>query len=454
MTVFFIFACLLVIAALAAIVPSALRTNDVDSDAGQQELNQLDTNVNIARERRASLQDALENGTIDQATFDTEINDLANALAVDLEAQRGKQESSRSALVVAGLIALFLPVASGALYLHLGTPGGVNTSAMHQQALAEQQKTQSEAPPALTELLPNLEKKLEANPDDRDGWKLLGKSYLSLGEFGNAKRALLKAYELDKNDPDLLSQLAETSAMEREGDLSGEASEYLDAALTINPGHQQSLWLKAIADQQAGNHETAIERFEALRASVPGNTEAQTSIDELIAQSKDALSIVDLTAPKTEAPEKNESSEQSDSTNTTNSSATADASKTESGSETDNAANTTASLTVTVDLAEHVKAEVSPNDAVFIFARASSGPPMPLAVSRHTVSELPVNVILDDGMAMLPNMTLSQFPNVTVGARVSKSGNAIAQPGDWFTEATNVNVTNAPELTLIIDQQK
>ena len=410
MTLFFVFACLLVVAALAAIIPSALRAHDAQDNVSRHELDQLETNITIAKERRRALQDALANGAIDQPTYDNELADLENALATDLSETEKRRESSRSGLVIAAIVAVFLPVASGALYLHLGTPKGVDAEAMHNQALvAQQQEQQSNTTPALTELLPNLEKKLEANPDDREGWKLLGKSYLTIGEFANAKRALTRAYDLDKADPDMLAQLAEATAMERGGDLSGDASELLDNALAINPEHKQSLWLKAIASQQAGNHEDAMTRFEALRTGVAGNAEALASIDEMMNQSKQALGI-DITSA--------------------------------------------ASLSVRVDLAEHVKAEVAQTDSVFIFARASSGPPMPLAVSRHLVSDLPITVVLDDTMAMIPAMTLSKFPSVTVGARISKSGDAIAKPGDWFNEQTDVDVANTDELSLVIDQQK
>lgn len=439
MTLFFILACLLVVAALATILPSALKSGHAQGKANEQELNQLDTNIKIAKERRSNLQRSLNDGAIDQATFDTELADLENALATDLAAEQNHQETSRSGMVAAGLIALFVPIASGVLYLHLGTPNAVDTDIMHQQALAAQQQQQEQpnTPAALTELLPNLEKKLEANPEDRDGWKLLGKSYLTIGEFSNAKRALMRAYNLNKEDPEVLAQLAEATAMDRGGDLSGKAGEYLDAALAIDPEHQQSLWLKAIASQQAGKHEEAITRFEALRAGVSGNASAQTSIDEMLNQSKQALGMsVEL------AGSRNEQANQS-AGDTANSAASQSAEDSEG-----------ASLTVTVSLADNATADAKPTDSVFIFARASNGPPMPLAVSRHVVSELPITVVLDDSMAMIPAMTLGTFPSVTVGARVSKSGNAIAQPGDWSVELNDVVVADTDELSLIIDQQK
>jgi cytochrome c-type biogenesis protein CcmH len=83
-----------------------------------------------------------------------------------------------------------------------------------------------------------------------------------------------------------------------------------------------------------------------------------------------------------------------------------------------------------VTLAAAVAAKASPEDTVFIFARAAEGPRMPLAIKRVQVKDLPIEFKLDDSMAMQPQMRLSAFPKVVVGARVSKKGDAIAQPGD------------------------
>jgi cytochrome c-type biogenesis protein CcmH len=74
--------------------------------------------------------------------------------------------------------------------------------------------------------------------------------------------------------------------------------------------------------------------------------------------------------------------------------------------------------------------KASPEDSVFIFARAAEGPRMPLAALRKQVKDLPVTFKLDDSMGMTPQMKLSSFDKVVVGARISKSGNPIAQPGD------------------------
>lgn len=422
MTFFFIIAALLVASALAAVLPSALKGSP------RAELDQLETNIQIAKDRRIKLKNALATGTIDQTTYDTELDDLEHGLAHDLGAGQKQRLSSRGGLAITACIALFIPIASGALYLHLGTPDGIDSQAMHEQAVAARDQ-QTDKPPAIDEAIASLEKKLVEDPGNLDNWKLLGNTYLLTNDFSNAKRALESANELDDGkDPDVLAGLANASAMVDGGDLSGQPAEYIDQALAIDPNHVQSLWLKAIATQQAGQHEQAITRFETLRAGVIDNPDATANIDELIAVSRQALGI---------------SEESTTATPTSTDSPTTDAPSVQG-----------ASLSVTVSLANGVIDKVNASDSVFIFARASSGPPMPLAVSRHIVSDLPVTVVLDDTMAMMPAMTLSQFPSVTVGARVSKSGDAIAQPGDWFTEKTNVLPAETSELALTIDTQK
>jgi cytochrome c-type biogenesis protein CcmH len=89
---------------------------------------------------------------------------------------------------------------------------------------------------------------------------------------------------------------------------------------------------------------------------------------------------------------------------------------------------------------------------VFIFARAAQGPPMPLAIVRLQVKDLPVDVVLDDSMAMTPTMKLSSFPEVVVGARVSKSGNAIPASGDLQSISDALQTADAKAVSITIDQ--
>jgi cytochrome c-type biogenesis protein CcmH len=95
--------------------------------------------------------------------------------------------------------------------------------------------------------------------------------------------------------------------------------------------------------------------------------------------------------------------------------------------------------------------KLAPGDVLFVYAKAASGPPMPLAIQRMDAGKLPVAVTLTDGMGMLPSMKLSQFPQVVVGARVSKSGNAMPQSGDLQVLSPPIAVTTTTPIRLTID---
>ena len=216
--------------------------------------------------------------------------------------------------------------------------------------------------------------------------------------------------------------LAESIALQDGGNLIGEPQSLINDALAIEPENQRGRLLLGLSYQQSGQHEEAIELFEDLRASPLLNTQGVENITNMINQSLAAMG---------EQP---------------NEQATATAA---------NKAGETAgaSLQVSASLSDAAAADVKPEDSVFIFARATSGPPMPLAVVRLTVADLPVTVTLDDTQAMIPNMTLSTFPSVTVSVRVSASGEAIAQPGDWFGELTDVLTETPAELSVVVDKQ-
>jgi cytochrome c-type biogenesis protein CcmH len=114
------------------------------------------------------------------------------------------------------------------------------------------------------------------------------------------------------------------------------------------------------------------------------------------------------------------------------------------------AAGNGARVTGRVSLSPQLAAKAAPGDIVFIFARAAEGPRMPLAIQRKTVADLPIDFTLDDSMAMSPAMKLSNFPRVVVGARISKSGNAMPSPGDLSGQLSDVKV-GAEGLQIVID---
>ncbi len=432
MTIFFVFAALLVALCLLWLLQGLFREKNTNSS-------DLETvNVTLARERRATLDAALGDGSIDQATYDYEREQLEYDLAADLTLDDNRNTKQRGGHIAAAiLVAVFVPVAAGALYLQIGNPGAITQDRQLAQT-GEQQPASASTQngganpqaPALAQLLPQLEQRLEAEPDDLEGWRLLGRSYLSVREFEKARTAFANALALDESSTTTMAQLAESIAMTRNGDLSGEPMVLLERSQAIDPTHEHSLWLISIGRQQAGEHEAALQGFDQLTSISGDDPEALATIEQMRSQSLQALGQSGIRA----APEEPSASSDQDQAAPDNADVTA--------------------ISVTVSLSESALANADPTQSVFIYATATTGPPMPLAVSRHTVSELPLTVTLDSTMAMIPTMTLDSFDNVTVGARVSKTGNPIAQSGDWFSEMGDVDIQNVENVELVIDQQE
>lgn len=431
MTIFFICAALLVVLCLVWLLLGLFRKRD---DATDQEA----VNITLARERGDILKAALADGSIDQATYDYERQQLDYDLAADLVPD-GKQRSIKGSghITAAIIVAVFVPITSGALYLKLGNPAAITQDSNTTQQTASANNAQSgnaqnaQLPAPLAELLPQLEKRLEENPEDVQGWRLLGRSYLSIQNYPKAREALERAKALDETNVDTLTQLAESIAMSKGGDLSGEAMALLEQSIALNPQHEHTLWLRSIGKQQAGDHQEALLGFNLLMGLSQGNDDAIATIDQMRSRSIQALGANSVRQANQQASQTESSNESNDTT-------------TESASGN--------SISVNVSLGEEAVTAASADQSVFIYATATNGPPMPLAVSRLTVSQLPVTVVLDDSMAMIPTMKLSSFDEVTVGARVSASGNPIAQSGDWFSESGSININDTESVTLTIDQ--
>jgi len=426
MTIFFICAALLVAICLLWLLLGLFRDKQANTD-------QEAVNVTLAKERRATLDAALADGSIDQVTYDYEREQLAYDLAADLTLdEQGKTQRSGGHIVAAVLVCVFVPVAAGALYLQIGNPGAITQNRQTAQRTttpaagpnAQTVEADSQAP-ALATLLPQLQQRLEAAPDDIEGWRLLGRSYLSVSEFDKAREAFSRALTLDEDDTATLAQLAESIAMTRNGDLSGEPMQLLERSSAIDPAHEHSLWLLSIGRQQAGEHAAALQGFDLLASTAQDSPEALATIEQMRSQS---VQVLGQNAVRNANRENNDTAADS--------------------------AGAATSISIEVSLSDSAVVDADPAHAVFVYAKATTGPPMPLAVSRHVVSDFPMTVTLDSTMAMIPTMTLESFSNITVGARVSASGNPVAQSGDWFSELGNIDVENTDTVALLIDQQE
>jgi cytochrome c-type biogenesis protein CcmH len=233
--------------------------------------------------------------------------------------------------------------------------------------------------------------------------------------------------------------------------MAGEPAALITQALTLDPNNEHAIWLAAIAQQQIGDHDAALQGFNRLANMAQDNPQALSTIEEMRSRSIAAMAGLQQNDVDTPVPGDNKPTT-SPSANATGGSATSEQSPAQEAPAGDDATQDV-SVTVTVGLSDQAQAASTDDQVVFVYARATDGPPMPLAVSRLSVADLPTTITLDNSMAMIPTMTLSTFPSVTVGARVSASGEAIAQSGDWYTEATNIDPASTESIDLTIDVQ-
>jgi cytochrome c-type biogenesis protein CcmH len=287
----------------------------------------------------------------------------------------------------------------------------------------------------MEQAIAKLADKLKQNPDDAEGWTLLGRAYEATQRFEQARDALKHAYDLAKGDPDVAVAYAEALALSSPARrIEGEPRQILDTALKAAPDNQRGLWLLGISEYQGKQYDTAIATWKHLIAVLPKDSDIGPSVQQQIARAEAERDGKPL--PAEEPPEANAAA-----TDVAAATAPAPASASESG----------AQLHVEVALDPKLAGKLAPGDVLFVYAKAASGPPMPLAIQRMDAGKLPVTVTLTDGMGMLPSMKLSQFPQVVIGARVSKSGNAMPQSGDLQVLSQPIAVTTTTPIRLTID---
>ncbi len=293
--------------------------------------------------------------------------------------------------------------------LHIGPKGSGDASAQGGGANADGQSAPHTMNTAeIANMVDGLVAKLKKDPSNVEGWGMLARTYAALERFDEAVTTYRKALSMRPDDADLLADFADALAMVQGRKLDGEPAQAVAKALKIDPNNFKALSLAGTIAFEKQNFKEAADHWQRAVGRAPADNPA------LAQQVRSALAEARQRAGL--PPE-------------------AEASQAASP-----AAASGAHVTGTVTLADALKAQVSPEDTVFIFARAANGPKMPLAIVRKQVKDLPYTFSLDDSQAMSPQMKLSGFPEVIVGARVSRSGQAMPQAGDFAGQSAPVKV--------------
>ena len=385
---------LIAIAFLFILPPLWRKHANLDVDLDQR-------NIQIAQHRLAELKENLRSGGLSQKQYDEQLADLEQALSDDLDIQSKVNSVSTQSRWIIYVLVIALPLLAGTLYWTLGNYQAVSHSA--EMAIDTDAIKMAE----INKMVNGLAEKLKNNPGDAQGWLMLGRSYDVLEQHAQATEAFAHAYQLLGDQTEILLLYADALGYANDRSLIGKPSELIFKALALEPDNMKALWLGGMAKAQQGDAVTATRLWKKLESLLPPDSEYLQEIKGLLA--KLASESPDALAQSEAEPV---------------------------------AAVSSAAITVQVSLAPELIKSAAATDTVFVYAQALSGPKMPLAIVRKLVSDLPITVSLNDTMAMMPTMKLSNFSEVKLLARVSKSGNAMSQAGDLIGAINQVLLTD------------
>jgi cytochrome c-type biogenesis protein CcmH len=399
MTAFFIAGGLLLAAILALLLTPLLRRSQHAASGGTAELS-----LRVLREHLAELAQERAAARLDTAAFERERTELERRAIEDGAVADRNAAADRRRPWLAVAVALAVPLAAAGLYWQLGNPAamtGAPTKDSH--ALTPQQ---------IQTMAMQLAERLQDNPQDGQGWLMLARSYSVLRRYPESAAAFGRATSLLPADAGLLADYADTLAMAQGRRLTGEPENLIARALQVDPKHIKALALQGSVAFERQDFARAIADWEKVLALVPADSGVAKGMRNSIADARTRLGSGSAAPPPIAAG--------------------------------DGLAGPSVAGVISLDLSEQEQSSLSPTDTLFVFARAVDGPRMPLAMQRLSGAQLPVRFRLDDAMAMSPVAKLSAYKWVIVGARISRSGDALPKPGDWegFSEPVAVGSEN------------
>jgi len=424
---FVVGAAVLVVVALAWLLPPFLRR-----DAGARVRDRVQVNLGLLRDQLADLDAELARGAVSTEQYNEAKAELERRVLEESETEtRAVATPLRVRWMTAAVVGTVVPIGAVLLYLSVGDPGALDL-----QSFASTEGSKQPTQEDINTMLVRLAQRLEKDPQNADGWAMLARSYYVLKRYPEAVRAYEQLLKLVPHEPSVLVDYADALAMRDGRKITGKPLEYVQEALKLDPNQGKALAMAGTEAFDRNDFRTAVEYWEKLRALVPPDSEVGKDITASIAEARAKGGLGPAGPPPVAAAAPTPGFQQAPAKEAPAPATAADASATVQG---------------TVLLDPGIAARAAPTDTVFIFARASEGPRVPLAVLRLQAKDLPAKFVLDDSMAMAPQFKLSNFKSVLVNARVSKSGGATSSKGDL--EGRGVAVTlGARDVVVTIDR--
>lgn len=392
---FWLSAGLLCLVAVSFLLIPLLRARKVQAEEDRTALN-----VTLYQERLRELEQQHQAGTLDAAQWQAARDEAARELLADTDGNEARQ-ARRLGRAVPLLAVMLVPVLAVSLYLQWGAIDKV-----------EQARTFAGEPHSIEEMTARLEQAVQNNPESAEGWYFLGRSYMAQQRAADAARAFGQAVKVAGREPELLGQWAQALYFAAGKQWSPQLDALTSEALKADPEEVTSLGLLGIAAYEEQRFADAIGYWQRLVAVLPEGDPSRQAIAGGIERARQEMGsqAEDSAAAQSQA---------------------------------------SAGLHIRVELAPALRDKVQPGDAVFVFARAASGPPMPLAAKRLTVANLPAEVSLSDSDAMMPQLKLSAFEQVQLVARISRAGDA--KNGEWIGQGQPVASSTQDVQRLVID---
>jgi cytochrome c-type biogenesis protein CcmH len=407
MTAFWIVGACLLAGALLFLLPPLLQRSTARASIAQSE-----ANLSVYRAQLDELAADVAAGTLDTTQYESSRHELERRLLQDVPVDSSAGPSAAPAgRWPAALLGAAVPLVAVLLYLHLGSPALI---AQQTKSAPASGATHAMDRQQIEQMVDGLARRLAANPQDPDGWIMLARSYTVLRRYDDANAAYARAVEQRPGDAQVLADYADTLAMLQGKRLAGAPAALIQRALRADPKNMKALALAGTEAYERRDYARAGDYWQRLLALAPPGSELARSVQANVQEAR-ALAAG---APSASA-----------------------ATRAAAGS---------ARITGTVRLSPALASKAAPDDIVFISARAVQGPRMPLAVLRRQVKDLPTAFVLDDSLAMAAGMTLSAYPEVVVGARVSRAGSATPRPGDLQGIVQPVLV-GATDVRIVID---
>jgi len=392
MTLFWITCAVLsIIAILFVAIPlwrGTVKSNAVARDAA---------NLEILRDQINEMDVDLKNGLLSADLHEQGKSELQSRVLEEV-GEVAEVETPRSPYKkLAITLSVLLPIMAVGLYTQVGNLDAFSDRAAHGGM-------SDVGVAAGSSSISALEQKVESNPADGESLLLLARAYMEAERFADSAKAYENLTQYISDEAWIWADYADALAMAQGQSLRGKPTDLINKALKIDPDSMKGLALAGSAAMERGDFAAAIKHWERLRSLLPADSEDAKMIEGGLAEARQMMSHIkggkapmalEQIAPPVQA-----------------------------------AASGKERITGKVTLSDSLKGKYSPDDTVFVLARAAEGPKMPLAILRKQVRDLPLTFELDDSMAMQPQMKLSAFDKVVIVARISKSGTAMPEAGD------------------------